>query len=99
MKPMKRGLQLPSLRGALLAVALVVVLFAPTLHAQVLYGSIIGTVRDATGAVLPGATVTLTHNEAKTTRETVTDAVGSYRFSTVLRAAARRTQRAEGSCE
>jgi len=53
------------------------------LYGQVLYGSIVGVVRDATAAVLPGATVTITHNETKATRETITDATGSYRFSTV----------------
>jgi hypothetical protein len=55
----------------------------PSLSAQVLYGSIVGVVRDATGAVLPGATVTITHNETKATRETTTDQTGGYRFSTV----------------
>jgi hypothetical protein len=64
-------------------VGLIVLCFAPALVAQVLYGSIVGTVRDATAAVLPGATVTITHNETKATRETATDETGSYRFSTV----------------
>ena len=64
-------------------IVLLALFYAPALLAQVLYGSIVGTVRDATGAVLPGATVTITHNETKATRETATDATGSYRFSTV----------------
>jgi hypothetical protein len=50
---------------------------------QVLYGSIVGTVKDATGGVLPGATVTITHKETKATREAVTDAAGAYRFPTL----------------
>ena len=54
-----------------------------SLDAQVLYGSIVGNVRDASGAVLPGATVVVTHDETKATRETTTDAAGAYRFSTV----------------
>ena len=36
--------------------------------AQVLYGSIVGTVEDPSGAVVPGAKVTLTHVETGTAR-------------------------------
>jgi hypothetical protein len=64
--------------AALLAPALL-----PSIQAQVLYGSIVGSVKDATGAVLPGATVIVTHNETKATRETTTDENGAYRFPTV----------------
>ena len=53
------------------------------MEAQVLYGSIVGNVKDSTGGVLPGATVTITHNETKATRETTTDGSGAYRFPTV----------------
>lgn len=56
---------------------------APALEAQVLYGSIVGNVRDASGAVLPGASVVITHNETKAKRETTTDTTGGYRFPTV----------------
>jgi hypothetical protein len=68
--------------AAILALAIAAAA-APSLDAQVLYGSIVGNVRDSTGAILPGATVTITHNETKATRETVTDGTGAYRFSTV----------------
>jgi hypothetical protein len=51
--------------------------------AQVLYASIVGNVKDNTGGVLPGATVTITRDETKATREAVTDGTGAYRFSTV----------------
>jgi hypothetical protein len=64
-------------------IVLLVLFHAPALRAQVLYGSIVGTVRDSTGGVLPGAAVTITHNDTKATRETATDGTGSYRFSTV----------------
>ena len=66
--------------------ALVVLLGLPwagSLEAQVLYGSIVGNVRDASGGVLPGATVAITHNETKAKRETVSDAAGAYRFPTL----------------
>jgi hypothetical protein len=58
-------------------------LVAPSLQAQVLYGSIVGNVKDSTGAAVPGALVTATHNETKAARETTTDGTGAYRFSTV----------------
>jgi carboxypeptidase family protein/TonB-dependent receptor-like protein len=66
-------------------IALLVILsaIASTAQAQVLYASIVGNVKDNTGGVLPGATVVITHNETKAIRETVTDANGAYRFSTV----------------
>ena len=65
---------------------LVVLLGLPwvaSLDAPVLYGSIVGNVRDASGGVLPGATVAITHNETKAKRETVSDAAGAYRFPTL----------------
>ncbi len=67
----------------LLPVLLLAWAVAPAADAQVLYGSIVGNVTDATGGALPGATVTITHNETKATRETVSDAEGAYRFPTV----------------
>ncbi len=51
--------------------------------AQVLYGSIVGNVTDASGATLPGATVTIEQAETKLTRELVTDANGEYHFTAV----------------
>ena len=68
---------------ACVLVVLLACVCAPGLRAQVLYGSIVGTVRDATGAVLPGATVAITHNETKASRATVSDETGSYQFPTV----------------
>jgi hypothetical protein len=46
----------------------------------VLYGSIVGDVRDPTGAAVPGAAVIITHTETNVSREATTDQVGSYRF-------------------
>ena len=65
------------------AVVLTVGALGPPLHAQVLYGSIVGNVSDATGAAVPGATVTITHLETKATRDAVTDVAGAYRFTNV----------------
>ena len=52
-------------------------------HAQVLYGSIVGSVTDGSGAAMPGATVTIEQTETKLTRELVTDGAGVYNFTAV----------------
>ena len=77
-----RNWHTPPVCGVLLVLSLYGLLPGAA-HGQVLYGSIVGTVTDASGAVLPGATVSITHNETKATREAVTDASGAYRFPTV----------------
>ena len=48
-----------------------VLMFAATAQAQNIFGSIVGTVSDASGAVLPGATVTVS-NVATGEKRTVT---------------------------
>src|SRR4051812_32488398 len=70
---------------ALCSVAFIIAcaLIARPLHAQVLYGSIVGSVTDASGAALPGAAVTIEQSETKLTRELVTDANGVYHFTAV----------------
>ncbi len=45
---------------------------------QVLYGSIVGVVKDAQGATVPGATVTIVNKETNLTRDTVTNSEGAY---------------------
>lgn len=46
--------------------------------AQVLYGTILGTVLDASGSVVPSARVTVTEKATGFTRETVSDISGNY---------------------
>jgi hypothetical protein len=68
------------LRRALTVLAGVVILSAPAL-AQTRTGSIFGSVRDATGQVLPGVSVTLSGPTLVTDQVTSTSAeTGSYRF-------------------
>jgi hypothetical protein len=50
---------------------------------QVLYGSLVGNVTDETRAAVPGATITITHNETGASRETMSDETGGYRFAAV----------------
>ena len=57
--------------------------FAASLNAQSTFGTILGTVKDATGAVVPGATVTLT-NKGTTARRTATsDGSGEFTLSNI----------------
>jgi hypothetical protein len=55
-----------------------------TVHAQIAgTGSIQGTVTDATGAVIPNATVTLTNASTRVTRTAATDSSGVYVFPNI----------------
>src|SRR5690349_2102027 len=64
-------------RLALLCVCLAC---APHAHAQQTLGGITGTVMDATGAVLPAATVTIVGDQTKLTRTLQTTETGRYDF-------------------
>ncbi len=66
-----------------LAVAFAGIALRPA-AAQVLYGSVIGTVTDQSDAVVPNATLTLTNKETGATRNGVTDDGGRYSFVNVL---------------
>jgi hypothetical protein len=54
------------------------VLLATPLHAQVATGTILGNVKDTSGAAVPGAQVTATHLDTQFSRATTTDASGQY---------------------
>ncbi len=53
-------------------------------QAQVLYGSVVGTVTDQSGAVIPGATVTITNTQTGQIREGTSDTSGTYSILNVL---------------
>ncbi len=63
---------------ALAAVFVVLFTFCAVGVAQVTTGSILGTVRDASGAVIPGASVTVTDTGKGTTSVKQTDTEGNY---------------------
>src|SRR5262245_39659026 len=57
---------------------------AGSAQAQVLYGSVVGTVADSTHAAVPGATVTIINVKNNLAREATTRSDGSYSFVNVI---------------
>ena len=60
---------------------LFVLLFAPFAHAQFDTAEVLGTVKDASGAVLANVTVELRNQETGITTKTNSDSNGDYDFS------------------
>ena len=73
---------MPVRRATLLACVFVLV-FAVRAFAQFETGAVLGQIRDDTGAVVPGAAVTLLNVETGVAIERVTDTEGGYEFFTV----------------
>jgi outer membrane receptor protein involved in Fe transport len=71
------------LLAGVMALLLLGLLAAPA-AAQVLYGSLVGTVTDATDAVVPKATVTITNKATGVSRETTSDEAGRYALLSAL---------------
>ena len=69
--------------GLTLAVLGLLLLAAQALYAQVDTGAITGTVKDASGAVIPGAKVTLTNEGTAFSVSTVSDSAGGYTFTPI----------------
>jgi hypothetical protein len=66
------------MKRAVLLVLAVLLMASPLAIAQTATGNVFGNVSDASGAVLPGASVTISGEAG--TRSTVTGADGSFRF-------------------
>lgn len=64
-------------------VLIALLLLAAPASAQFETATVVGTVKDSTGGVVPGAKVTLTNTQTGVTSERVTDANGNYEFFTV----------------
>src|SRR3954468_4239548 len=72
-------IQFRSMRSCLVAFAILLTLFLSSrLHAQTATGEIAGTVRDATGGVLPGVKLTIAHQGSGQERTLTTDSNGNY---------------------
>lgn len=63
---------------AVLLLGAMVAVFSGTLRAQSTFGTLLGTVKDASGAVVPGAQVLITNTDEGSSRTTATDASGNY---------------------
>jgi len=68
----------------LLLLALACGLSVRPISAQVLYGSVIGTVTDPSSAVVPGAKVTVTSKDTGSSRDAVSDEGGRYSLVNVM---------------
>jgi hypothetical protein len=66
-----------------LVAAMIVFLTSNLGHAQVLYGSLTGTVTDPTGLAIPGVKVQALNVETGVPTEGVTDERGTYSFTTL----------------
>src|SRR5688572_634389 len=65
--------------------ALIIAAIAPVgVVAQYGRGVILGTVSDASGAVVPGVKVIATNNATNESREFISDANGNYQFNALL---------------
>ena len=69
--------------GSLILVALMIGLLLPAAAYAQATGSVKGVVRDTTGAVLPGANVTLTSKATGAVNQQLTNETGAYSFVAV----------------
>ena len=67
-----------TLRFSLFLAGLVIVLFAAQARAQYEDGSLLGTIRDTTGAVVGNAAITITNDATGIVTAVHTDAAGNY---------------------
>ncbi len=75
---------MPRLTTAVLLCIALLIAVAPSLNAQLLYGSIVGTVTDQSGAVVPNAQVKAVNPATGEARETTTDESGRYTIGNVV---------------
>ncbi len=79
------GAGLRAVAGWLLAAMLIAVFIGiPTAKAQVLYGTLTGTVTDQSNAVVPDVTVTVTNQDTGAVRTATTSGQGDYRVTNML---------------
>ena len=74
------GVCLESTKRTIIRVAAVLILAAIPVLAQLPTGTILGTVKDSSGASIAGATVTVRNTDTNLTKTATTEQDGSYRF-------------------
>ncbi|HKT13530.1 MAG TPA: TonB-dependent receptor [Terriglobia bacterium] len=67
----------------LIAIAVIGLCSAQRLNAQVLYGAVSGTVTDQSGAVVPGAAITIVNDNTGFTRSTTSASAGDYSLTSL----------------
>jgi hypothetical protein len=68
----------------LLALLVAIIGLAPSAHAQAISGDLVGNVQDATGAALPGITVTATNSATNVKMTGVSNSTGDYRIANLI---------------
>ncbi len=74
----------PGLTWCVLITTLVLLLFSLALFGQGNFGRILGSVKDSTGAVLPGATVNIIDTQRGPARTVTTDEAGLYNAPSLI---------------
>src|SRR5437867_10423076 len=74
----------PRITGCVLIATLVVLLFSFAIFAQANFGRILGSVKDPTGAVLPGASISIIDTQRGLARTVTTDEAGLYNAPTLI---------------
>src|SRR5215813_14258025 len=70
-------------RSRLLAVGCLLLVSSALAHAQVTTADLVGTIKDSSGAVVPGVTVALTNEATGVIRSTTTGDAGTYSFTSL----------------
>ena len=70
--------------AAITTLSLVILFSGPSLLGQTTNGSIVGNVKDPSGAVLPGATITVSNEDTKISRDVTTSQTGDFSASNLL---------------
>src|SRR5215469_9001799 len=73
-----KGRSLPEVRGRIIYLLAFVSCFASLSYSQIKSGTIVGTVLDPSGAVVPGANVTAVNQETNVPTTTVSDKSGGF---------------------
>src|SRR5688572_4123335 len=72
-----------SLKGFILGAVITVLVLTQPAVAQILYGGVVGNVKDPSDAAIVGATVIITNKQTNQSREAVTNETGGFSFPTV----------------
>jgi hypothetical protein len=85
MKPaIRRNIDRPTLNICFFAIIAVLVALTDRAESQTIFGTILGTATDSTGAVIPGVKIRVTNIDTASEREAESDGQGNYEVSALL---------------